>query len=97
MLALMYSFAYAILDRVAFRGRGADKLENGLGTMSGDVILATNGLSVHFGEVAAVNKLDAAVLEGQIHGLIGPNGARKTTLTDAVSGLILPTAGRYKI
>ena len=61
--------------------------------MSDRVILATKGLSVYFGGLAALKDLDVTVLEGQIHGLIGPNGAGKTTFTNVVSGLIAPTSG----
>ena len=58
------------------------------------IILSTKGLSVHFGGLIALNKVDINVREGKIHGLIGPNGAGKTTFTNSVSGLIRPTEGK---
>lgn len=43
-------------------------------------------LSVHYGGVRAVDKVDLRVEPGSIHGLIGPNGAGKTSLLDAITG-----------
>jgi ABC-type branched-subunit amino acid transport system ATPase component len=61
--------------------------------MDNRVTLATRGLSVYFGGLAALKDLDVTVLEGQIHGFIGPNGAGKTTFTNVVSGAVAPTSG----
>ena len=58
------------------------------------VILSTKELSIHFGGLIALNKVDVDVREDEIHGLIGPNGAGKTTFTNAVSGLIRPDTGK---
>jgi branched-chain amino acid transport system ATP-binding protein len=38
-------------------------------------LLRTNGISVKFGGLVAVNAVDIAIPEGVIHGVIGPNGA----------------------
>ena len=51
-------------------------------------VLATTGLSVHFGGVRAVDEVDVSVEEGQLVGLIGPNGAGKTTFVDAITGFV---------
>ena len=51
-------------------------------------VLATTGLSVHFGGVRAVDQVDVVVEEGQLVGLIGPNGAGKTTFVDAITGFV---------
>ena len=42
----------------------------------------------------AVNDLDMEVVEGQIHGLIGPNGSGKTTVFNLVSGFLRPSRGK---
>jgi|688.fasta_scaffold06237_15 branched-chain amino acid transport system ATP-binding protein len=57
-------------------------------------VLSTQGLSVHFEGVKAVDEVNLEVLRGRITGLIGPNGAGKSTLFNAVSGFVPLTAGR---
>ncbi len=49
-------------------------------------VLATVGLSVHYGGVTALSAVDLEVRPGELVGLIGPNGAGKTTFIDAVTG-----------
>src|ERR1700761_4647715 len=61
--------------------------------MSPEPILATRGLGVHFGGLAAVKGLDLTIPDGQIRGLIGPNGAGKTTVFNLISGFVRPTEG----
>jgi len=62
--------------------------------MEKSAILSTTGLSMYFGGLAALKKVDIKVREEEIHGLIGPNGAGKTTFANVVSGLLQPTEGR---
>ncbi len=50
-------------------------------------------LSVNYGSVPAVRKLDITVDKGEIVGLIGPNGAGKSTTLHAITGLIRPKSG----
>ena len=57
-------------------------------------LLRTEGLTKHFGGVAAVEDLALAVEEGEIFGLIGPNGSGKTTALNMLSGFLAPDAGR---
>jgi ABC-type branched-subunit amino acid transport system ATPase component len=57
-------------------------------------LLRTEGISKHFGGVAAVDGLALAVEEGEIFGLIGPNGSGKTTALNMLSGFLAPDAGR---
>ncbi len=58
-------------------------------------LLQTNGMSVTFGGLKAVNEVDFRVEKGQLVGLIGPNGAGKTTFIDGITGFV-PTTGRIE-
>ena len=60
---------------------------------TGGPILATDGLSVRFGGITALEKVSIEIHPGEIVGLLGPNGAGKTTLFNAISGFIKPDAG----
>jgi len=53
-------------------------------------------LSVTYGSVPAVRKLDLTVGSGEIVGLIGPNGAGKTTLLNVISGVERASGGRLR-
>lgn len=55
--------------------------------------LRTESLSMHFGELAAVNGVSLSLAQGARHALIGPNGAGKTTLINLLTGVLEPTAG----
>ncbi len=57
-------------------------------------VLAVDGLSKHFGGLAAVSDLSFEVRECEVLGLIGPNGAGKTTVINLISGFFRPDAGR---
>ena len=57
-------------------------------------LLRAAGLTRHFGGVAAVDGLSFAVDEGEILGLIGPNGSGKTTALNMLSGFLAPEAGK---
>jgi len=62
-----------------------------------DRTVRIEGLSVHFGGVAALEGVSMEIRPRQITGLIGPNGAGKTTLLDAVTGFAKPTGGRVVV
>jgi branched-chain amino acid transport system ATP-binding protein len=50
-------------------------------------------LTMRFGGVVAVNDVSLSVKQGEIHGLIGPNGSGKTTIFNVVSGYYRATSG----
>ncbi|MDB6020888.1 MAG: cysA [Pedosphaera sp.] len=50
-------------------------------------------VSKKFGEVAAVNKVNFSVKEGELMALLGPSGGGKTTVLRMIAGLELPTEG----
>ena len=62
-----------------------------------EYILETNKLTKIYGQKAAANDVDLHIREGQIYGLIGRNGAGKTTIMRMISGLSTPTSGSYSL
>ncbi|HVB24948.1 MAG TPA: ATP-binding cassette domain-containing protein [Ktedonobacteraceae bacterium] len=50
-----------------------------------------------FGSFKAVDNLTLTVRQGEIFGLLGPNGSGKTTTINMVSGLSLPTSGTVRV
>ena len=57
-------------------------------------MLALEGVSKHFGGVAAVDGVTVRFEAGSLGAIIGPNGAGKTTLFNLVSGRLRPDRGR---
>ncbi len=57
-------------------------------------LLVVDGVSKHFGALAAVDDLSFDVMPGEILGIGGPNGAGKTTLFDVITGLDRASSGR---
>ncbi len=57
-------------------------------------LLKIENLSMRFGGLTAVGKLDLDVPERSIVSVIGPNGAGKTTVFNAITGIYEPTEGR---
>ncbi|HEV2370787.1 MAG TPA: ATP-binding cassette domain-containing protein [Streptosporangiaceae bacterium] len=55
--------------------------------------LQVEGLSVHFGGLAALDGVSLSVTKREIVGIIGPNGAGKTTLFNVICGFVRPTSG----
>ena len=60
-------------------------------------VLLTEGLTRHFGGLAAVSGVTLECRQGQIHAVIGPNGAGKSTLVNMLSGDLVPSAGRITL
>ncbi|WP_426324180.1 ATP-binding cassette domain-containing protein [Microbacterium sp. E-13] len=60
-------------------------------------VLAVEGVSKHFGSVAALRAADVEVFPGEILGIVGDNGAGKSTLLKMLSGIHAPTEGRITV
>ncbi len=60
-------------------------------------IIETQGLTRRFGEITAVDHLNLSVSPGEIFGLVGPDGAGKTTTLRMLCGLVHPNEGSARI
>ena len=103
LISILHSFRDNLLGWIARRSnwtppvreQGADVASLGGATTKSqvnDLPLRTDGLSVNLGGRTIVDQVAITVNPGEIVGLIGTNGAGKTTILNAVSGL-LPSTG----
>jgi ABC-2 type transport system ATP-binding protein len=60
-------------------------------------MIRTQGLTKKFASLTAVDQVDLTVNAGEIFGLVGPDGAGKTTLMRMILGIIDPTAGKIEV
>lgn len=61
-----------------------------------DYILTTDNLTKKYGEKVAAGNINIHIRKGEIYGLIGRNGAGKTTIMRMISGLSNQTSGSYQ-
>jgi branched-chain amino acid transport system ATP-binding protein len=59
-------------------------------------LLEIDGLTVHHGQLAAVDRLDLTVEQGETLAVIGANGAGKSTLLRAIAGVLRCSAGTIR-
>lgn len=59
--------------------------------------ITVQGLAKQYGAVQALSGIDFAVEQGEIFGLIGPDGAGKTTTFQILAGVMAASAGRVSI
>ncbi len=59
-------------------------------------MLETDDLTKTFGGIVATEDLNIEVAEGEIHGLIGPNGSGKTTTFNLLTGFLSPDRGEIR-
>ena len=60
-------------------------------------ILEVKGISKTFGKVKALESVDFYLQKGVVHGLLGENGAGKSSLMNVLSGIYIPEQGTIKI
>ena len=56
-------------------------------------MLRLSDVSVHYGRIAAVQRLSLEVNEGELVGLVGHNGAGKSTTLWTITGVLKPSSG----
>ena len=60
-------------------------------------IIAVNNLIKQFGRFAALRGVSASFQAGRLYGILGDNGAGKTTMLRILAGLTVPTRGEIRI
>lgn len=62
-----------------------------------ETVVSVKNLSKKFGDNIAINNISFSIKKGKIIGLIGPDGAGKTTLIRLLLGLLVPTSGTIDV
>lgn len=62
--------------------------------MSAEPILEIREVTKTFGGILALNRLSFNVYQGDVLGIIGPNGSGKTTIVNCITGFVKPSSGR---
>src|SRR5581483_3152260 len=80
------------------RSRGGGMSANGMtgNGANGNIIVAAQQLSKWYGQVIGLNDVSVTVPAG-ITGLLGPNGARKSTFLKLITGQLKPSKGRIQV
>ncbi|MET7990581.1 ABC transporter ATP-binding protein [Amycolatopsis sp. NPDC005232] len=65
--------------------------------MGRDVVVEVDGLRVEYGSFVAVHGLSFTVRAGEVFGLLGTNGAGKTSTMDVLEGYRRPSAGSVRV
>ncbi len=65
--------------------------------MPKDTMIELKALSKHFGPIKAVDGIDLTVAKGECFGLLGRNGAGKSTTIKMLVGLLAPSSGRARV
>lgn len=63
--------------------------------MSEEIIVSAKKLTKLYGQIAALKEADIEIKRGSIYGLVGNNGAGKTTFLKILTGQIFPTNGSF--
>jgi branched-chain amino acid transport system ATP-binding protein len=77
-------------ETVAATSPGADPAPG----IAAEPILRTDELTIRFGGLTALDRVNFAVERGEIRAVIGPNGAGKSTFFNCLTGVLRPTSGR---
>jgi len=62
-----------------------------------NTVIEVNNLEKKYGDVKAVDGVSFGVAQGEVFGILGPNGGGKTTTIEMIEGLRKPNAGSIKV
>ncbi len=63
----------------------------------GQIAIDARAVTRHFGALAAVSEVSLSISRGEIFGLVGPDGAGKTTIMRMLAGVLRPDQGEIRI
>lgn len=92
----MIGQAVIVYYLVAYDGRFMESEKERKFVMK-DLVIETKQLTKIYGEQTAVNAVDLHIQKGRIYGLLGRNGAGKTTIMKMILGLTGITSGEVKV
>src|SRR5688500_3969040 len=64
--------------------------------MNSNTAIEISSIKMNYGQLTALKDLSLTIPAGEIFGLIGPDGAGKSTLFNILSGLLQPSAGEIR-
>jgi ABC-2 type transport system ATP-binding protein len=62
-----------------------------------ELVIEAKDLTRHYKKLEAVRGIDLTVSQGEIFGIVGPDGAGKTTTIQMLTGILSPTAGEARV
>ena len=62
-----------------------------------ETAIELNNLTKQFGDIKAVNDISLSIKQGELFGLLGPNGSGKTTMIKVLTGQIKPNKGNARV
>ena len=62
-----------------------------------DAAISARGLTKRFGETIAVDNIDLQIRKGELFGLLGANGAGKSTIIKMLTTMLTPTSGEARV
>ena len=62
-----------------------------------EALLSADGVDKHFGGVAALRGASLELLPGEVHALMGENGAGKSTMARILAGILRADSGNFRI
>lgn len=65
--------------------------------MENTLVVKTDNLTKSYSNIEAVNHCNISIAKGSIYGLLGENGAGKTTIFKLLTGLLIPTMGKAEV